>query len=144
MRMPSRWMTSACAAAAAILLPASAMAQGNAPGCKPSGSLQRLADLPEASGLVVSRGTEGRLWSHNDAGKPVLHAFDTKGKAAGVVTVTGAQLQDWEALTIGPCGTGACLYVGDIGDNDAKRGQVTIYRVPEQIGRASGRERSER
>lgn len=130
-------MRSACGAAAAVLLPASVMAQGTAPVCKPSGTLQRLSELPEASGLVVSRASEGRLWSHNDSGRPVLHAFDANGKAAGTVTLTGAELQDWEALTIGPCGGGSCLYVGDIGDNDAKRTQVTIYRVPEPA-KASG------
>ena len=30
-----------------------------------------------------------------------------------------------------PCGNGSCLYIADIGDNDAKRKEVTIYRVPE-------------
>ena len=32
---------------------------------------------------------------------------------------------------MGPCSGGSCLYIGDIGDNDAKRKRVTIYRVPE-------------
>ena len=29
------------------------------------------------------------------------------------------------------CGNGTCLYVADIGDNNAKRRDITIYRVPE-------------
>ena len=36
--------------------------------CKPDGSMMRLADLPEASGLVASRVTPGRFWAHNDSG----------------------------------------------------------------------------
>ena len=39
--------------------------------CQPAGTMMRLAGLSEASGLAVSRSTPGRLWSHNDSGKPV-------------------------------------------------------------------------
>lgn len=112
-------------------------AQSGAPECKPSGALMRLADLPEASGLVASRTTGGRFWLHNDSGKPELFAVDAKGKAAGRVALAGASLEDWEALTTGPCDGGTCLYVGDIGDNDAKRAHVVIYRLLEP-GNAGG------
>jgi hypothetical protein len=49
----------------------------------------------------------------------------------GQVRVTGAKVEDWEAIAVGPCGSGSCVYVGDIGDNDAERKRITIYRVPE-------------
>jgi hypothetical protein len=91
----------------------------------------RLAGLTEASGLVVSRATPGRLWSHNDSGKPVLVAFDSKGNVTGQLAIAGARVEDWEAMASAPCGNGSCLYIGDIGDNSAKRGEITIYRVPE-------------
>ena len=107
------------------------------PVCKPAGSLMRLAGLPEASGLVASRTTPGRLWSHNDSGKPEIFALDAKGKVAGRVSVSGASLVDWEAMASGPCETGTCLYVADIGDNNGKRKDITIYRMPEP-GQASG------
>jgi hypothetical protein len=109
--------------------PASA-SQGSG-GCRPSGNLMALAELSEASGLVASRTTAGRLWLHNDSGAPVLFAVDQHGKSAGRLTVTGARVEDWEALATGPCGSGSCLYIGDIGDNGARRKQITIYRVPE-------------
>jgi hypothetical protein len=99
--------------------------------CKPAGSLMRLTGLSEASGLVVSRATPGRLWSHNDSGKAEIVAFDTKGNITGHLAISGARVEDWEAMATAPCGSGSCLYVGDIGDNDAKRAQITIYRMPE-------------
>ena len=116
------------------------LAQG--PACRPEGRLMPLAELPEASGIVASRTTKGRVWLHNDSGAPVLFAFDQDGKSAGRLTVSGARVEDWEALAIGPCGSGSCLFVGDIGDNEATRKQITIYRVPEPAN-ASGSAKAE-
>jgi hypothetical protein len=99
--------------------------------CKPAGSTMRLTGLPEASGLVVSRSTPGRLWAHNDSGKPEIFALDVNGKMTGSVSVAGAALEDWEAMASGRCGSGTCLYIADIGDNSAERSEITIYRVPE-------------
>ena len=93
-----------------------------------------LAGLSEASGLAVSRTTPGRLWSHNDSGKPAIVAIDSKGRVAGQVAITGAQVEDWEAMSSAPCASGACLFIADIGDNDAKRKEITIYRLPEPQG----------
>jgi hypothetical protein len=103
----------------------------SAPACKPAGSMMRLAGLPEASGLVASRVTPGRLWAHNDSGKPELFALDAKGTVTGSVSISGAALEDWEALASGACGKGTCLYIADIGDNNGKRSEIIIYRVPE-------------
>ncbi len=92
-------------------------------------------DLVEASGLAVSRTTGGILWSHNDSrGGPELHAFDTSGADLGSFTVPGAFAFDWEDLAAGPGpdGTGAYLYVADIGDNFSIRdGSVALHRVPD-------------
>ena len=120
-----------------VLLSISAYAQGAAPDCKTSGGLMRLDGLPEASGMAVSRSMPGTLWLHNDSGKPELIAVDRTGKPAGRVSLTGAALEDWEAMSSGPCDVGHCLYVGDIGDNDAARSHVTIYRLREP-SKASG------
>jgi len=99
--------------------------------CKARGSLMQLADLPEASGLVASRATPGRLWVHNDSGKPEVFAIGAQGTLAGRVVLEGATLVDWEAMASAPCGKGMCLYIGDIGDNNAKRKEIIVYRVPE-------------
>jgi hypothetical protein len=87
--------------------------------------------LAEGSGVAVSRGTPHRVFAHNDSGPPVLVALDDSGKVAGQLQLTGARVDDWEAMASGPCATGWCLYVGDIGDNEGERKRVTIYRVPE-------------
>lgn len=94
----------------------------------------RFADtrLTESSGVAVSRTHPGVLWTHNDAGHPaVLFATDTLGTAIGRFTVTGARSVDWEDIALGPCPSGECLYIGDVGDNEEQRPAVMIYRVPE-------------
>ena len=54
-----------------------------------------------------------------------------RGAISGRVQLTGAKIDDWEALAVGPCPAGSCLYIADIGDNDAARKRITIHRVPE-------------
>ena len=49
----------------------------------------------------------------------------------GVVRVVGAKAEDWEAVAVGTCPAGSCIYVADIGDNDATRSSITVYRFPE-------------
>ena len=73
----------------------------------------------------------GRLWTHNDSGQPILFALDTRGAVTARVRVTGAAVDDWEAIAVGPCPEGSCVFVADIGDNAARRSSVTIYRIPE-------------
>ena len=45
--------------------------------------------------------------------------------------LTGASVEDWEATAVGPWGTGSCLYIGDIGENNADRQRITIYSLRE-------------
>jgi hypothetical protein len=88
-------------------------------------------ELKEASGIAASRRQPGRYWAHNDSGEPELIALDRGGRVAGRLKVAGAEVEDWEALAAGPCPAGTCLYIGDIGDNDAARRSVTVYRLAE-------------
>ena len=89
-------------------------------------------EVRESSGLAQSRRDPGLFWTHNDAGNsPDLFAIRSDGQLVQRVRVTGAELADWEALDSGACGSGSCLFVGDIGDNDERREHVTIYRIPE-------------
>ena len=105
--------------------------------CTATATLVKVPQLTEASGLAISRRVAGRLWAHNDSGQPVLFALDTRGAVTGQLRVTGAKVDDWEAVAVGPCGGGSCIYIGDIGDNEAKRRSIVVYRVPEPEG-ASG------
>ena len=116
---------------AVLLAPASAQAQPSGLQCKAATTLQRVAELPEGSGLAASRRTPGRFWSLNDSGNPVLFALDGNGRVTGRLNLSGAAVNDWEAVAVGPCPSGSCIYVADIGDNDATRRQITVYRIAE-------------
>ena len=108
--------------------------QADAGRCRPDGQVVKIPELTEASGIAMSRRVPGRLWAHNDSGEPVLFALDERGSVTGRIRLTGATVEDWEAIAVGPCGAGSCLYLADIGDNDAERKRVTIYRLPEPAG----------
>lgn len=92
-------------------------------------------DLVENSVAVTSMSQRGIVFGLNDSGHdPLLFAFDSTGSSRKVWTVLGATNRDWEAAALGVCGvtsTATCLYIGDIGDNDARRRRVTIYRIRE-------------
>ncbi|MEQ1690059.1 MAG: hypothetical protein ABMA00_02145 [Gemmatimonas sp.] len=86
----------------------------------------------EASGLVRATREPGVFWSHNDSGNDErLFAFDSAGRALAVARVNGARNRDWEALSLGPCARVSCVYLGDVGDNSARRRDVTLWRFPE-------------
>jgi hypothetical protein len=102
-----------------------------APHCQSSGPLVQIPALPEASGVAVSRRSPGRLWALNDSGEPLLVALDTRGAVIGRVRVSGVKVDDWEAVAVGACPGGSCIYIGDIGDNGAERKRITVYRVSE-------------
>lgn len=90
------------------------------------------AEVRESSGLAQSRRDPRLFWTHNDAGNdPELFAVDTDGRLLARVSVAGVDAIDWEDVESGPCDGEDCLYVGDIGDNDAERESITIYRIPE-------------
>lgn len=112
----------------AAFTPAALVAQNS---CRTDGRMMNVRELPEASGVAVSRRSPGVLWSHNDSGEPELVAITTDGTTRGRVRVAGARMVDWEDIDVAPCPSGTCVYVGDIGDNRARRQALTIYRVPE-------------
>jgi hypothetical protein len=92
------------------------------------------ARLDESSGIAASTRRPGLFWTHNDSGdEPVLYATDSTGRDLGLVRVAGARAVDWEDMSAGPCvvAPGPCLYVGDIGDNQARRPYVVVYRLAE-------------
>jgi hypothetical protein len=98
-----------------------------------------LPDVPEASGLAVSRGHPGLIWTHNDSGNDaVLFALDASGAMRGHVRVP-ILMRDWEDLSAAPCGSlqlrsgqaTDCLYLGDIGDNSVNRRRIQVLVVAE-------------
>ena len=105
--------------------------QRSAGPCVVASGPAKLPDIPETSGLAVSRRSPGLLWSHNDSGNAaVLFALDSGGALRGRVRVP-VSTRDWEDISAARCPQGDCLYIADIGDNGRDRRQIRIYRVPE-------------
>lgn len=107
----------------------------SAPRCDPPVRTGELPEeLRESSGVDFSLRLDGLLWSHNDSNADaVLFAIDSAGAIHGRVRVRGATNVDWEDLAVAPCGSGpdVCVWIGDIGDNEARRDHVVIYRLAE-------------
>jgi len=95
--------------------------------------------ITEASAAVRSFGRAGVYWTLNDSGNDErLFAFDSTGQDLGAVRVTGARNRDWEAMATGPCESGRCLYIGDVGDNIARYNAVVIWRIAEPTPPGAG------
>lgn len=90
--------------------------------------------IKEASGIVASRKSPGVLWIHNDSGNSAnVYAINPEGKFLGTYRIKGARCRDWEDIAIspGPDPQSDMLYIGDIGDNQARYSSITVYRVRE-------------
>ena len=84
--------------------------------------------IEEASGLVTSTINPGMFWTHNDSGANAeLFLIDQEGKIHLKVFLSGAESFDWEDIAR----HGSDLYIADIGDNDAKREYITIFKIKE-------------
>jgi hypothetical protein len=110
----------------------SAAGQTDELSCETLAHGELLGVLPEASGLALSRRTPGVIWSMNDSSAPVVIALNPSGQVLGTVRITGANVNNWEDVSVAPCGNGSCLYVADTGNGGGtQRNDVVIYRVPE-------------
>jgi hypothetical protein len=101
------------------------------------GTIQDLR-ITESSGVVASRRHPGVFWTHNDGNKPgsyMLFAMDRSGKSLGNFRLAGVTLHDWEDIAIDNDGH---LYVGDIGNNDARRFTIAVHEINEPDPRISG------
>ncbi len=73
------------------------------------------------------------LWVHNDSGDSArVFAINDKGEFLGTAP-SPEPPRDWEDIAVGPGPDPhqQYLYIGDIGDNQAKYPDVTVYRLPE-------------
>ena len=105
--------------------------------CRAPATLGRVEStaLVEISGLVASARHPGVFYAHNDSGERArLFAVGARGEDLGVYLVSHASAVDWEDVARGPCGEGApgsCVFLADIGDNQAARDDLAVYRVRE-------------
>jgi len=90
--------------------------------------------LEEASGLVASAAHPGYFWTHNDSGNGAeLFLIDSNAQIVATMPLANARNRDWEDITLGPGPDPdkTYVYVGDIGDNNAKYPYKIIYRLEE-------------
>ncbi len=90
-------------------------------------------DISESSGVAVSRCQTDVLWTHNDSGNDnSIFAISPSGDVLGTFHVHGVKNVDWEDIATYKDPSGKCfVYIGEIGDNDAKRPEHQVYRISE-------------
>lgn len=90
--------------------------------------LKKLGDLPpilkESSALEVS--PAGNLWTIVDSNYPVLYCLDQNGAITRAIHLNNKN-HGWEDLTQDDDGN---FYIGDFGNNDNKRDNLKIYKIP--------------
>ena len=97
--------------------------------------------IGEASGIAEGIVHPGAVYVQNDSGdSPRFFALDQhSGRTVATYTVPGAANIDWEDIAVARDRRGvASVWLADIGDNDANRAEVRIYRVDEPRGDAVG------
>ena len=127
--MRSRLAAALAAALLCLALPASAQEVAGAE------VALRLQDprIQESSGMALSPGHPGVLWTHNDSGhRAELYAVGPEGRTLATLTLAGVAARDWEGMAAGRDDRGRpALFVGDIGDNNGVWPEVAVYRVTE-------------
>jgi DNA-binding beta-propeller fold protein YncE len=91
--------------------------------------------ITESSGLAVSS-LDGTVFTHNDSGDAArIFRVDAHGNTVAVYTLRGATNIDWEDMATGSDANGKpVLYIGDIGDNNSDRKDISVYRLAEPSG----------
>ena len=99
-------------------------------GCAHYGQLTFEAELPkklnENSGIVAT--TEKSFWIIEDAGNDdVIYNVNLQGDLLRSLKVKSAKNKDWEDLAKDKNGN---VYIGDFGNNDNKRKDLVVYKIP--------------
>lgn len=82
----------------------------------------------EISGLVFNP-KDQLLYTLEDKGNPnEIYVFSELGKLENTIKIENTQNTDWEDLTIDANGN---LYVGNFGNNNNERQDLSIYKIPE-------------
>ncbi|MQA77858.1 MAG: hypothetical protein GEV10_05160 [Streptosporangiales bacterium] len=82
--------------------------------------------IDTSSGLAVLPAEPDHVFTINDSGPTrVFGVSADDGRSDATMRLRNADKVDWEAIAPGK---GRTLWIGDIGDNDAQRDSVTVYR----------------
>ena len=93
------------------------------------------AGIDEASGLALGTSVRPGFWTHNDGGGPIV-GMSPEGELLVEVVIAGDPAVDLEDLGLGPGPDGTShVFVADIGDNDANRSSVAVFRFPSRTWR---------
>ena len=97
--------------------------------------------LVECSGMDASMIADDLLWAVNDSGNgPFIYALGLDGSDRGSVRVAGANNRDWEDLDTFVWQGRPMILIADVGDNNRRREEHTLYVVEEPgPGRDRGR-----
>lgn len=101
--------------------------------------------IVEPSGLAASRLTPGVVYVHNEDTTAIVGISTANAATLGTFNVSNVTPADWEDVATGPCPTGQCIYMGDIGRSSANfptpPSTFAVYRIPEPnigAGQTSG------
>jgi hypothetical protein len=99
----------------------------------PPGAIAQVqaGELAELSGLAVSWKNPDIFFAHNDRNRATIYAIDRQGELHARFVLEQAMATDPEDVAVGPCAAGSCVYLADIGDNAAVRGEYAILRFAE-------------
>lgn len=95
--------------------------------------------ITESSGVVASRQFPGVFWTHTDGGGPrkqFLFGMTRDGKPLAELFVSDVLITDWEDIAIDDQ---KHLFIGDIGNNDAKRSELTVHQIDEPDPKSGAR-----
>ena len=114
------------AALVSMSAPAAAKKKG------PDGIVSEIRDdrIIESSGLALSSKYDDLVYTINDSGNhPMVYAIRlSSGDVVGVTDLKSFDVKDTESIAVDARGV---LWLGDLGDNDGKRDDVSIIAFPE-------------
>lgn len=104
----------------------------------PRVELARVNDtkLNEISGIASGINNKGILWIHDDSGnESILYGINKQAQIKYQITLRNTNFYDAEDIAIGPGPEPEknYIYLADIGDNNAVRQKLNIYRFEEPI-----------
>jgi hypothetical protein len=91
--------------------------------------------IAEASGIAVSKLNKNRLYHVNDSGNGSYFYstyMDGSNTKSILIRDFDSSKADFEDMTIGPCYSKTCLFIGDIGDNNKARDFIKILVIEEK------------
>lgn len=89
----------------------------------------------ESSGLAPSREFPGEYFTHNDSGDSArFFRFNNKGEVTAEFSLKGVRAVDIEDMESARVRGVNYVYLADVGDNNARRDDVRVYRFEEPKG----------